>query len=419
MRRSSGAQLTTSEVAGIRASSTPISGTNAIVSATQLASSLPTADQLAGIQAAGIAITATNPPVTQKELGMNAYTTVTKTADDTTFSLTGVASRTKYVGDARDCVGHTWINYWATGTTPASLGAVLATFDGVGAGYMTFANTYNDTSRTITITGTVANPDFDLLLVSGDYVYITDKIGNKNRNEVDSYVDNQIVISDLANIYNIENLGSALCISPNKTLSNSTDIVVASNQDIYFKGFRFNNTKIVVYGKATFENCVFDTQGITVTEGGEITFVGYCNALYNISSTSAIRVLRNASMTGQVTVMKTTYSDPGGFKMAAIQAHTGAKVISTNSRSLWTAFGIVAESGANIVADNYISLKTYRDGLVSRGGHIYANNVGLYRSTSGYCAWNYRGSIHIPNCVLHNEGSTTTYEVLAAAIDTE
>ena len=104
MRRSSGAQLTTSEVAGIRASSTPISGTNAIVSATQLASAQPTADELAGLHAAGIAITATNPPVTQKELGMNAYTTVTKTADDTTLSLTGVASRTKYVGDTRDCV---------------------------------------------------------------------------------------------------------------------------------------------------------------------------------------------------------------------------------------------------------------------------------------------------------------------------
>lgn len=417
MRRSSGgAQLTTSEVAGIRASSTPISGTNAIVSATQLASAQPTADELAGLHAAGIAITATNPPVTQKELGMNAYTTVTKTADDTTFSLTGVASRTKYVGDTRNCVGHTWLNYWATGTTPASLGAVLDTFDGVGAGYMTLAYTIGEPYGHLDITGSVTNPDFDLMsLESNDYAYIIDNTGAVARAKIRSFYNNRINIGS----GDSSGLGSAICISPKYILSNSTDIVVASNQDIYFKGFRFNNTKIVVYGKATFENCVFDTQGITVTEGGEITFVGYCNALYNISSTSAIRVLRNASMTGQVTVMKTTYSDPGKFKMAAIQAHTGAKVISTNSRSLWTAFGIVAESGANIVADNYISLKTYRDGLVSRGGHIYANNVGLYRSTSGYCAWNYRGSIHIPNCVLHNEGSTTTYEVLADAIDTE
>lgn len=417
MRRSSGAQLTTGEVAGIRASSTPISGTNPIVSTTQLASAQLTADELAGLHAAGIAITATNPPVTQKELGMNAYTIVTKTADDTAFSLTGVASRTKYVGDTRDCVGHTWINYWATGTTPASLGEVLATFAGAGAGYMTLSYTIGEPYGRLYITGSITNPDYDLMsLESNDYAYVIDNAGGVARAKIQSVSDNRINIG----CGDASGFGSALCISPKYLLSNSTDIVVSANQDIYFKGFRFNNTKIVVYGKATFENCVFDTQGITVTEGGTLTFVGYCNTFYNISSTSAIRVLRNTTtMTGQITVMKTTYSDPSEFKMAAIQAHTGAKVISTNSRSLWTAFGIVAESGANVVADNYTAIKTYRDGLVSRGGHIYANNVGLYRGTSGYCAWNYRGSIHIPNRVLHNEGGTITNEVFADAIDDE
>ena len=417
MRRSSGAQLTTSEVTGIRASSTPISGTNPIVSTTQLTAAQPTADELAGLHAAGIPIAATNPPVTQKELGMNAYTSVTKTADDTAFSLTGVASRTKYIGDTRDCVGHTWINYWATGTTPASLGKVLATFTGAGVGNMTIASQTGEPYGKIEITGSTTNPDFTAMsLTTDDYIHIIGNTGAVVRQKLIHIYATRL---DIAGLDNADGLGSAMCISPKYLLSNSSDIIVAANQDIYFKGFRFNNTKIIVYGKATFENCIFDAQGITVTEGGEITFVGYCNTFYNISSTSAIRVLRDVTMAGQVTVMKTLYADPGEFKMSAIQAHTGAKIISTNSRSLWTAFGIVAESGANIVIDNYIAIKTYRDGLASRGGHIYGNNVGLYRGTSGYCAWNLRGSIHIPNCVLHNEGSTLTYEVFSEAIDDE
>ena len=287
---------------------------------------------------------------------------------------------------------------------------------------MTLASEDGEPYGHISVSGSITDPNFELMsLTTNDYIYVVDNTGAVFRQKIATAVSgNSIAIVLVCGVDNVDGLGSAMCISPKYSLSNSSDIVVAANQDIYFKGFRFNNTKIVVYGKATFENCVFDTQGITVTEGGKITFVGYCNTFYNISSTSAIRVLRDATtMTGQVTVMKTLYADPGKFKMSAIQAHTGAKIISTNSRSLWTAFGIIAESGANIVVDNYIAIKTYRDGLVSRGGHIYGNNVGLYRNTSGYCAWNYLGSIHIPNCVLHNTGSATTYEVFSAAIDDE
>lgn len=359
----------------------------------------------------------TNVFLTEKDLDLQDFTTVNQSASSS-FSLSGVASKTKFIGDTRDVSGHTWCNYWSTGGSPASKLNILATFAGAGSGYATLSNS----TGVITVTATTTNPNFtDAGVTTSDLIYWCDESGNVNLTHYSpTDVTNNVITLDLAPTGSW-GFGSALCIAPNVKITNTSNtLTVASNQVIYFKGLHLYNMTITVYGKAYFENCLFETvYPLTVTDKGKIYFVGYNNTIFNTTLGSAVRILRRAEMEGQITILKTSYSDPSKFKLAAIQAHTGGKVSSTNSRSLWTAFGIVSEDGAEIIADEYVAIKTYRDGLVSRGGHIYSNNIGLYRGTSGYCAWSEYGNIHIPNSILHNAGGSTTYNVYTSSVDNE
>ena len=164
---------------------------------------------------------------------------------------------------------------------------------------------------------------------------------------------------------------------------------------------------MIVYGKATFENCVFRACNLSVNNGGEVIFVGYCNTFLTTIN-SSINANRNSKITGQITAITQTYGDPGEFKKGGIHAHTGSKVESTNSRILWTAFGAIAEGGSQIICDNLLVLNSYRDGIVNRASSVYSNNCGVKRGTAGYCVYSEAGATFIPNNCLANGGGSTT-----------
>jgi hypothetical protein len=174
-----------------------------------------------------------------------------------------------------------------------------------------------------------------------------------------------------------------------------------------------------VYGKLTLENCVLSgtNTNLIVMDGGELTFIGYNNTITRIED--PLKGLNGSTINGQVTVIYSNYADPGSFSDAGIKLFGNAKAVIPDFRAMWCAFGLLGENGSQIRAENCLSINSFRDGIVTRGGHVYAPGAGLKKLTSGYCGYNEYGTIYVPNSALVNGGGSTTSGCYTAATDVE